>query len=126
MSVKLQKPAFDTLLQVANGGITAESPALQDGEQLSRFKSVAIVEFNTHWFPLKGNREVIRDSPYRKPEVLKRTRMNSMLASTSSFVHAFFKRSAQTDAEYGCGEGNSTTDCGECCRAFVSSVWYYS
>jgi hypothetical protein len=64
MSVKLQKPAFDTLLQVANGGIAAESPALQDNEQLSRFKRVAIVEFfNTHWFPLKGNREVFRDSP---------------------------------------------------------------
>jgi hypothetical protein len=73
MSVKLQKPTFDTLLQVANGGMAAESPALQDSEQLSRFKSVAIVEFfDAHWFPLKGNREVFRDSPYRKPEVLKR------------------------------------------------------
>ena len=31
--------------------------------------------------------------------------MNSMLASTTLFVHAFFKRTAQTDAEYRCGEG---------------------
>jgi hypothetical protein len=58
MSVKLQKPTFDTLSQVANGGMAAESPALQDSEQLSRFKRVAIVEFfDAHWFPLKGNRE---------------------------------------------------------------------
>jgi 16S rRNA G966 N2-methylase RsmD len=73
MSVKLQKPTFDTLLQVANGGMAAESPALQDSEQLSQFKRVTIVEFfDAHWFPLKGNREVFRDPPYRKPEVLKR------------------------------------------------------
>src|SRR5271166_4641782 len=64
MSVKLQKPTFDTLLQVANGAIAVESPALQDNELMSRFKSVAIVEFfDPHWFPLKGNREVIRDFP---------------------------------------------------------------
>ena|SRR5271165_971160 len=66
MSVKLQKPTFDTLLQVANGGMAAESPALQDSEQLSRFKSVTIVEFDADWFPLKGNREVFRDSPLQE------------------------------------------------------------
>ena len=67
MSVKLQKPTFDTLLQVANGGIAVESPALQDNELMSRFKSVAIVEFfDPHWFPLKGNREVIRDFPLQE------------------------------------------------------------
>jgi hypothetical protein len=64
MPIKCQKPAFDTLLQVANGGIAVEFPAFQENELLSRFKSVAIVEFfDAHWFPLKGNREVIRGFP---------------------------------------------------------------
>lgn len=67
MSIKFQKPAFDTLLQMEKGGIAVEFRTVQDNELLSRFKSVAIVEFfDAHWFPLKGNREVIRDFPLQE------------------------------------------------------------
>jgi hypothetical protein len=45
---------------------TRESPAFQDDVQLSRLKnSVAFDFFDEHWFPLKGNREVIHDFPTR-------------------------------------------------------------
>jgi len=58
MSVKLQKPTFGTLLQLEKRGI------FQDNEQLSRLKKVAVLDFfDVHGFPLKGNREVIRDFP---------------------------------------------------------------
>jgi hypothetical protein len=62
MSVKLQKPNFDALLQVEKGGIAVQFTVLRDNEHLSRLKNVAVFYFfDAHWFPLKGNREVIRD-----------------------------------------------------------------
>jgi len=62
MPVKLQKPNFGALAQVEKGGIAVKFTVLRDNEQLSRLKNVAVFEFfDAHWFPLKGNREVIRD-----------------------------------------------------------------
>jgi hypothetical protein len=47
---------------VEKGGVAVQSTALQSNEQLPRLKNVAIVEFfDVHGFPLKGNRERIRD-----------------------------------------------------------------
>jgi hypothetical protein len=72
----LQNPTFYTLLQVVKGGVAVEFTALQNNKPLSRLQHVAIVEFfDAHWFPLKGNREMIREFPYRKPEGLKRALM---------------------------------------------------
>jgi hypothetical protein len=106
MPIRFQKPAFDTLLQVANGGIAAESPALQDNEQLSRFKSVAIVEFfDAHWFPLKGNREVIRDFPLQETGSSEENAHEFKISLTRSFVTKLCNEASQTESECRCGYG---------------------
>ena len=64
MPVKLNDSSSDALLQMEKGGTAAELRTFQDDELLSRFKNGAAFDFfYAHWFPLKGNRELIRDFP---------------------------------------------------------------
>ena len=64
MSIILNDSSSDALLQMEKGGTAAELRTFQDSELLSpRKKGAAFDFFYAHWFPLKGNRELIRDFP---------------------------------------------------------------
>ena len=64
MPVKLNGSSCEALLQMGKAGTAVEFRELQDNELLSRLKNGAVFDFfDAHWFPLKGNREVIRDFP---------------------------------------------------------------
>jgi hypothetical protein len=62
--IKLNDSGSDALLQMEKGATAVEFRAFQGNEPLSRLKNGAAFDFfDAHWFPLKGNREVIRDFP---------------------------------------------------------------
>jgi len=65
--IKLNHSSSDALLQMEKGGIAVEFRTVHDNEVLSRLQTGAVLDFfDTHWFPLKGNREVFRDSPLQE------------------------------------------------------------
>jgi hypothetical protein len=62
--IKLNDSSSDDLLQMEKGGNAVEFRTVQGNELLSGLKNGAVFEaFDAHWFPLKGNREMVHGFP---------------------------------------------------------------